>query len=325
MNKSHREHPVLEQMAMGEDDEAMTVTLLEVGPRDGLQNEKVILPPALRADFVRRAAKAGLRRIEAVSFVHPAKVPQMAEAEAVMANLRANPLPPGTSLIGLVLNGKGFERAIAAAVDEISFTLAVSDAFGLRNQGMGREDALSVLRDLAPAAAQAGKPLSVVLSTCFGCPFAGPVAPEHVLETAALVAGYGVAEIAFADTIGVAVPSQVSALFAAARQALPAVRWRGHFHNTRNTGVANAWAAYAAGASVLDASLGGIGGCPFAPAATGNVATEDLAYLFARSGVETGLDLESLIEAARFIETPIGHPVPSMVAKAGDFKWQQTP
>ncbi|MFN3353977.1 MAG: hydroxymethylglutaryl-CoA lyase, partial [Brevundimonas sp.] len=264
------------------------IEIVEVGPRDGLQNEATVLDPEARATFVRRLEAAGARRIEAVSFVHPRLVPQMAGAEDVMALL---PPAPGHSRIGLVLNAKGYERAVATGVEEVNVSIAATDGFGLKNQGMDRaqqaamvEEILSRRHNAGPA--EAAPSLSVTLSCCWGCPFDGEVAPDQVAEIAGRLGEAGVEEIGLADTIGAGDPWAVTRVVEVARAAAPDARLRLHFHDTRNTGLANAYAGVEAGVDVLDASVGGIGGCSFAPGATGNVATEDLVHMLHRAGFE---------------------------------------
>lgn len=296
------------------------ITLVEVGPRDGLQNETAVLPPAVRADLVRRLEAAGARRIEAASFVHPGYVPQMAGAEAVMAAL---PPEPGRSRIGLVLNGKGYDRALGTAVDEVNVAMSVTDGFGLKNQGMGVDQQVSMLSDIltgranSEGGAGAGPSLSATLSCVWGCPFDGEVSVEQVADLVGRIGELGVKEIALADTIGVADPWAVTRKVEAARRAAPEAALRLHFHDTRNAGLANAYAGVEAGVDVLDASVGGIGGCPFAPGATGNIATEDLVYMLERAGYSTGYDLDALIETARWIGEKIGRPTPSALSRAG--------
>ncbi len=297
------------------------ITLVEVGPRDGLQNEATVLSPELRAEFTRRLEAAGARRIEAASFVHPKLVPQMAGAEAVLAAL---PATPGTSRIGLVLNVKGYERAITTACDEINVSVAATDGFGLKNQGLAVRDQMAMVAEIISrqsntAPGGVAPSLSVTMSVVWGCPFDGEVDPQQVRALVAELAGLGVAEIALADTIGVADPWAVRRLIDTIRPELGAARLRLHFHDTRNTGVANSFAAIEAGADVLDASCGGIGGCPFAPGATGNVATEDLVYMLERAGFDTGYDLSALIETSHWIGEQLGRPVPSRVARSGGF------
>ena len=296
------------------------ITIVEVGPRDGLQNEKAILEPAVRAELVQRLEAAGARRIEAVSFVHPKYVPQMAGAEEVMAAL---PHTAGRSRIGLVLNGKGYDRALGTAVDEVNVAMSATDGFGLKNQGLSVDQQVQMLADIiAGRANAAGQPgatpsLSATLSCVWGCPFDGEVSAEQVADLVGRIAELGVSEIALADTIGAGDPWAVTRKVEAARKAAPDAVLRLHFHDTRNTGLANAYAGIEAGVSVLDASVGGIGGCPFAPGATGNIATEDLVYMLERAGYSTGYDLDALINTARWIGEKIGRPAPSALSRAG--------
>jgi len=293
--------------------------LVEVSPRDGLQNEAVELSTADKVELVRRCAVAGLTRIEVASFVNPQRVPQMADAERVVEGVDALERRAAISAIGLVLNERGFRRAAATSVDEVNLVVAATDTFSRRNQGMSTEDAIRTVEVVAPLAAGAGLAASATLSTSFGCPFEGEVPVGRVVDLAGRLAATGVVELALADTIGVGVPADVVERVGAVRAAVGDVRLRAHFHNTRNTGYANALAAFEAGIHVLDASLGGIGGCPFAPRATGNIATEDLVYALERSGVDTGCDLDALIEASEWLGSRLGRPTPSLVAKAGGF------
>ena len=296
------------------------IQIVEVGPRDGLQNEKAILDPATRAELVLRLEAAGARRIEAVSFVHPKLVPQMAGAEDVMAALAPD---PGRSRIGLVLNGKGYDRALGTGVDEVNVSLSVTDGFGLKNQGLAVRDQVAMLSDILARRHNSdgsGTPvpaLSATLSCVWGCPFDGEVSIGQVSDLVGELAALGVAEIGLADTIGVGDPWNVTKKVEAARAVAPDAVLRLHFHDTRNTGVANAWAGVEAGVDVLDASVGGIGGCPFAPGATGNVATEDLVYMLERAGYSTGYDLDALIRTARWIGEKIGRPAPSALSRSG--------
>ncbi|MDP2117068.1 MAG: hydroxymethylglutaryl-CoA lyase [Brevundimonas sp.] len=296
------------------------ITIVEVGPRDGLQNEKVLLAPAVRADLVRRLEAAGARRIEAASFVHPKYVPQMAGAEEVMAAL---PHEAGRSRIGLVLNGRGYDRALGTSVDEVNVAMSATDGFGLKNQGMGVDQQVSMLSDIMTSRANsegcagAGPSLSATLSCVWGCPFDGEVSTGQVADLVGRIAELGVREIALADTIGAGDPWAVTRKVEAARKAAPDAVLRLHFHDTRNTGLANAYAGVEAGVDVLDASVGGIGGCPFAPGATGNTATEDLVYMLERAGYSTGYDLDALIGVARWIGETIGRPAPSALSRAG--------
>ncbi|MGW5974506.1 hydroxymethylglutaryl-CoA lyase [Streptomyces sp. NPDC055186] len=291
------------------------VQVVEVGPRDGLQNEATILAIEDKVRFVELAIAAGVRRMEAVSFVRPDAVPQMADAEKVMERV---PRRDDVSYIGLVLNRRGFLRALDSGVDEINLVLAASESFNRRNQNAGTETLAAMVEEVLELAASAGMPASVTIATAFGCPFEGEVAPDTVASLVARASAAGAREIALADTIGVGVPRQVRELFGTART-LTDVPLRAHFHNTRNTGYANAVTALDLGVNILDSSIGGIGGCPFAPRATGNIATEDLVYTLDRSGVATGLSVPALVDAAAFIGGKLGKEVPSMVSKAGGF------
>ena len=292
------------------------VEIVEVGPRDGLQNESVLLSTAAKVEFINRIVAAGVRRLEVASFVNPKKVPQMADADEV---LKALPRRADVTYIGLVLNRRGFERALAAGCNEIGMVVVASDTFNARNQGVTTDESVAAWLEIAAAAHAANIRAQVTISTAFGCPFEGEIAPERVVELARRLAAGRPHEIALADTVGVAVPSQVSELVPRVRAAVPDMPLRCHFHNTRNTGIANAYAAFAAGVEVLDASIGGIGGCPFAPAATGNIPTEDLLYMLERMGVQTGVDLDALLEVGRWIQTQLGGAVPGMLLKAGRF------
>jgi hydroxymethylglutaryl-CoA lyase len=293
------------------------VDLVEVSPRDGLQNEATLLPTETKVELIRRAVAAGVRRVEAVSFVHPRRVPQMADAEAVMA---AVPRIEGVSYIGLVLNRRGLERALAAGVDEVNCVVVATETFSQRNQGVSVDEGVATWLDIAREAHAAGVRASVTIAAAFGCPFEGEVSAARVDEIVRAVAPGEPDELALADTIGVGVPAQVRERFTAARNALPGVPLRAHFHNTRNTGYANALAAAEAGVTALDASAGGIGGCPFAPNATGNIATEDLLYLLHRSGWPTGADPTTLIDAGAWIVQELGKDAaPGLLGRAGWF------
>ncbi|WBB77169.1 hydroxymethylglutaryl-CoA lyase [Micromonospora sp. WMMD1128] len=293
------------------------VRVVEVSPRDGLQNESEILPTASKIELIRRCVDAGARRVEAVSFVRADRVPQMADAEAVMAEV---PRRSDVSYIGLVLNRRGLDRALAAGVDEVNCVVVATETFSRRNQGASVDTMVQAWSEIATAAHAAGRRASVTVAAAFGCPFEGDVAPSTVGELVARLAEGEPDEIALADTIGVGVPAQVRHLVAAAGAAAPGVPLRLHLHDTRNTAIANALAAVEAGVSVLDASVGGIGGCPFAPAATGNVATEDLVYALHRSGHQTGLDPRGLIETAAWIGDRLGKAsLPGALGRAGWF------
>jgi hydroxymethylglutaryl-CoA lyase len=293
------------------------VEIVEVGPRDGLQNEKAILTTDDRIDFIRRLEACGVRRIEAASFVNPRRVPQMAGAEEIMAAL---PHEEGRSRIGLVLNRRGWDRAVAAGCDEANVVVCATDGFGVRNQGASVAEQLAALADIAEARREGGgPPISLTVSVAFGCPFDGEVSEARIAQILEAAAPLALAEIALADTIGVADPWTVRARFHLARAILPKTRLRAHFHDTRGTGLANAVAALEAGVTVLDASCGGLGGCPFAPAATGNISTEDLVWMLGRAGIGTGVDVEAMIEAARWIGERIGKAPVSALSRAGVF------
>ena len=294
----------------------MEITVLEVAPRDGLQNQPELVSTEDKITLIERSIAAGLRRIEAVAFVSPKLVPQMADADAVMAGV---PRDPAVSYAGLVFNERGLDRALAAGVDEINVVVVATDTFSLRNQGCTTDEGVRRWLALARRASEAGLLRTVTIAAAFGCPFEGEVPEAAVLELVRRVAEAGPQEIALADTIGVGTPDRVRTLVAATSAIAPGAAVRCHFHNTRNTGYANAVAAMESGARVLDASTGGIGGCPFAPAATGNIATEDLLYLLHRMNVRTGVDLEMVSESGRWIGEVLGAPVPALLGRAGPF------
>lgn len=292
----------------------MKVEIVEVGPRDGLQNEEKSLSPEVRAELCDRLAATGLPRIEAASFVNPKRVPRMAGAEEVLSGLHRK---EGIVHAGLVLNERGYERAVQSGVDEVRYAFPLTDEFARRNQNTTVEAGTELAIRLADLARRDGIRYSVTLSVAFGCPFEGEVKPETVFAAADKVADSGPDEIILADTIGVGVPSQVRELVAGTKKT--GVKVGCHFHDTRNTGIANAIAAVEAGAEVLDASVGGTGGCPFAPRATGNIATEDLVYALHGMGYETGVDLESVIECAEWLSGQLGKELPGRVYRAGTF------
>jgi hydroxymethylglutaryl-CoA lyase len=294
----------------------VTVEIVEVAPRDGLQSEDVILNARDKIELIVRSVGAGIRRIEVCSFVNPARVPQMADAEEVLHGL---PARDDVTYIGLVLNRRGFDRAVAAGMHEINVVAVTTDTFALRNQGATSDETVAVFEEIAPLALDAGIRPTLTISTAFGCPYEGEVPVARVTEIVRRGAAAGASEIALADTIGVAVPTDVTQRLSAAREVLGGASLRAHFHNTRNTGIANAYAAVEAGVDALDASLGGIGGCPFAPNATGNIPTEDLAYMLDRMGVDTGLDLEQLSAIVPWIEDKLAKRVPGLLSKAGPF------
>jgi isopropylmalate/homocitrate/citramalate synthase len=288
----------------------------EVGPRDGLQNEQEVFPPETRAELVRRLADAGLRRIEAASFVNPERVPQMAGAEEVVAGLERD----GVVYAGLALNERGYERLRETGLGEVSFALAATERFSQRNAGASVEESIAAAEAIVARAREDGIRASLTISVAFGCPFEGPVSPDRVVEIAERLAASEADELVLADTIGVATPTQVRSLLERVETLGKPVG--GHFHNTRNTGFANAYAALEAGVSVLDASVGGLGGCPFAPKATGNVATEDLVYLLEGEGVGTGVDLAALIAVSEWLEQLLGRQLEGYLYRAGPFRAQ---
>jgi len=297
-------------------DNMRRVSIIEVGPRDGLQSEPEILSTTAKLDFIQRAIDAGIRRMEVTSFVHPKRVPQMADAEAVIAGL---PKRDDVTYIGLVLNRKGFERARDAGIDEIGMAVVASDTYNQRNQGVPTRESIKAWLDIARDAKAAGMRANVMVSSAFGCPFEGEVPLARVLEIVDEVMAGEPVELGLADSIGVGVPTQTTEMMQAVRERVGNTPIRCHFHNTRNTGLANAFAAVEAGVNSLDASIGGIGGCPFAPAATGNIPTDDLLYMLDRSGVETGVDLRKIIETSNWLQEALGKAVPALLPKAGIF------
>lgn len=298
----------------------LSINIVEVGPRDGLQNEPDIISTADKLGLINHMIDAGIRRLEVASFVHPGRVPQMADAEAVIEGL---PDRDDVSYIGLCLNKRGVLRGLATkeggkrGIDEAGCVIVASDTFGEKNQGQTIEQGIRENRDMIRFAKAEGLKAQVTISAAFGCPFEGHVPPETVLRIASEMAEEEPLEIALADTIGVGVPGQVEDLFGRLKELLPAnITMRAHFHDTRNTGIANAWAAVQSGVSTLDASLGGLGGCPFAPNATGNIATEDLVNLLDRSAIKHGVDLAKAIATNQWFENILDRPLPSLVARA---------
>jgi isopropylmalate/homocitrate/citramalate synthase len=279
------------------------VLISDVGPRDGLQNEPDVLAPSMRAELVNRIAAAGLRRVEAVSFVRDDRVPQMAGAEEVVGAIdRRN----GSEYSGLVLNREGWERLRGTPLDRVNVSLAATETFNQRNGNASLEEAAARVDQILDAA---DRPATVTISVAFGCPFEGRVDPDAVVWLAQRFRAAD--EVVLADTNGVGTPRQVRAL--TERVAALGGTVGGHFHNTRNTGYANAIAALEGGATMLDASIGGLGGCPFAPRATGNIATEDLVYLLEGDGVDTGIDLDALVEISQWLEGVLGRQLPGQV------------
>ena len=291
--------------------------MVEVGPRDGLQNEAGIVSTADKLALIERAIGYGARRIEVTSFVNPKRVPQLADADDLVSML---PHRDDMTYIGLVLNRRGAERALATGrIDELGAVCVTSDSFGIRNQGQSSAESLAAALEIVALAKAAGRSGQITIATAFGCPFEGEVAIDRVVDMAKRAAEARPREIALADTIGVGVPSQVAEMVGRVREAVGELPVRVHFHNTRGTGIANVWAAVTEGAAVVDASLGGLGGCPFAPGAAGNVATEDVAYLLERGGVSTGLDLRAIVAAAGWLADAMGRLLPAMVSKAPAF------
>lgn len=296
------------------------VEIVEVSARDGLQNEKGVFTTAQKIELVERMVAAGARRLEVASFVRPDRVPQMADAEEVIAGLS---LPDDVTTIGLVMNKAGLLRALDTKIHEIGAVCVASDSFAQRNQRQTSLESAGVAHDIVNLAKEHGRRAQVTIGAAFGCPFEGEVSVDHVIRMAVMVAKAGPVEIALADTIGCAVPAQVFELVSRLRGEIGEIPVRVHLHNTRNTGIANAWAAVEAGVSSLDSSVGGIGGCPFAPRATGNIATEDLAYLLQRSGVTTGYDIASVIDVAGWLSGEMQRELPGLVSRAGAFPPEQ--
>ena len=292
----------------------MTITICDVGPRDGLQNDPKTLAPGVRAELVNRLAAAGLKRIEVGSFVNPARVPQMAGAEEVVHGIDR---VPGVVYAGLALNDRGYDRLRETGLDEVHFALAASETFNQRNQGAPVEESVQSAERIVARAHEDRIRATVTIGTSFGCPFEGAIDPDRVLELAARLVRADADEIVLADTVGVGVPRQVRHLVGEAVKLGKPVGV--HLHNTRSTGFANAYEAIASGATVLDSSVGGIGGCPFAPRATGNIATEDLVYMLHGEGIETGIDLDELIGVAEWLEGVLGRQLEGQVYRAGSF------
>ena len=295
---------------------AKSIQIVEVGPRDGLQSEPEILPTQAKVEFITRAIDAGIKRLEVASFVHPKKVPQMADAEALLAEL---PLSDDVSYVGLIMNERGLDRALTTPIHEIGMVVVSTDTYNERNQGVPTKDSINAWLKIAERAKANGRIANIMISSVFGCPFEGEVSPARVIDIAKRVMEAEPAELAIADSIGVAVPNQVADLLGMLKGELGPIPLRCHLHNTRNTGLANAQAAIDAGVTYLDASIGGIGGCPFAPAATGNIPTDDLLYLLDRSGIESGVSLEKIIDTSLWLEQQLGRGVPAMLPKAGVF------
>ena len=292
------------------------IEIIDVSPRDGLQSQPVLLGVEHKLELINRLVDAGIRRMEVASFVNPKRVPQMADAEEVVRGL---PQRDDVTFIGLVLNLRGFERAIACDIDEINCAVVASDTFNLRNQGTTTEGTMELIREITREVRAAGKKPGVTVSAAFGCPFEGEMPMEKVTGLVQRLAAMGYDHVSLADTIGAAGPSDVAGMIKRIRTLEPGLSLSCHFHNTRNTAVANTYAAIQEGVRIFDASCGGVGGCPFAPAATGNVATEDLLYMIHRMGLKTGVDIDRIIETAKWLEGPLGTSMPAMVTRAGVF------
>ena len=293
-----------------------TVEIVDVGPRDGLQSQPQLVDTETKIQLINRLVDAGVRRLEVASFVNPKRVPQMADADAVIAGL---PRDSAATFIGLVLNLKGLERALDSAIDQINGVMVTTDTFCQRNQGQSAEQMLNNLGSMVRRSKEDGRFIGVTIAASFGCPFEGEVKPERVADIAARLADDGVDEIALADSIGVAVPSDITRVIEVVRERTGDMPLRMHFHNTRNTGIGNVYAAVEAGVRIIDASCGGVGGCPFAPGATGNVGTEDVLYLLHRMGFETGVDIEKIIATSKWLAGPLQSEMPVMITRAGLF------
>lgn len=296
------------------------IEMVEVAPRDGLQNEKTQIATADKLALIERAIAAGVRRMEVTSFVNPRAVPQMADAEAVCAGL---PERADVTYIGLVMNARGAARALATGrIDQLGAVSVATDTFAMANQGQTSDGSVASAQEIIAMAQAAGKTGQVTIAASFGCPFEGEVDADRIVAMAVELAKANPVEIGLADTIGVGNPAQVTALVGKVRAAVPGVPVRVHFHNTRGTGLANVWAAVQAGAVTVDAAIGGLGGCPFAPGAAGNVSTEDVVYMLERAGVGTGLDLAALVAANHWLGGVMDRTLPGMVAKAPPFPRQ---
>lgn len=292
------------------------VSILEVGPRDGLQSEPEILPTEIKKEFITRTINAGIKNIEVTSFVHPKKVPQMADAEKLVESL---PDRDDVTYIGLIMNQRGFERARDCGIDEVGMVIVSTDTYNMKNQNVVTQQSIDNWLDIASSAKSAGIRTSVVIACSFGCPYEGEVDPEHIASIAEQILKGEPDVLGLADSVGVAVPNQIKTTFSLIKELAPTIPLRTHLHNTRNTGLANAAAAVEVGVSIIDASTGGIGGCPFAPKATGNIPTDDLLYMLDRSGIETGVNLKEIVKTTNWLENQLGRSVPAMVPKAGIF------
>ena len=292
------------------------VSICEVGPRDGLQSEPELLSTEVKKEFITRSVSAGIKNIEVTSFVHPKKVPQMADAEELVASL---PKHDDVSYIGLIMNQRGFQRAKDCGIKEVGMVIVSTDTYNMKNQGVVTQQSIDNWLEISAEAKASGIRTNVLIACSFGCPYEGEVDPEHIALIAEKVLEGSPDIIGLADSVGVAVPNQIKRTFSLVKELAPNLPLRTHLHNTRNTGLANAAAAIDAGVTIIDSSTGGIGGCPFAPKATGNIPTDDLLYMLNRSGIETGVDLNLVVENSEWLETKLGRAVPAMVPKAGIF------
>ena len=292
------------------------VSICEVGPRDGLQSEPELLSTEVKKEFITRSVNAGIKNIEVTSFVHPKKVPQMADAEELVASL---PEYDDVSYIGLIMNQRGFQRAKDCGIKEVGMVIVSTDTYNMKNQGVVTQQSIDNWLEISAEAKSSGIRTNVLIACSFGCPYEGEVDPDHIAVIAEKVLEGNPDIIGLADSVGVAVPNQIKKTFSLIKDLAPNLPLRTHLHNTRNTGLANAAAAIDAGVTIIDSSTGGIGGCPFAPKATGNIPTDDLLYMLNRSGVETGVDLNLVVENSEWLETKLGRAVPAMVPKAGIF------
>ena len=292
------------------------VSICEVGPRDGLQSEPELLSTEVKKEFITRSVNAGIKNIEVTSFVHPKKVPQMADAEELVASL---PEYDDVSYIGLIMNQRGFQRAKDCGIKEVGMVIVSTDTYNMKNQGVVTQQSIDNWLEISAEAKSSGIRTNVLIACSFGCPYEGEVDPNHIAVIAEKVLEGNPDIIGLADSVGVAVPNQIKKTFSLIKDLAPNLPLRTHLHNTRNTGLANAAAAIDAGVTIIDSSTGGIGGCPFAPKATGNIPTDDLLYMLNRSGVETGVDLNLVVENSEWLETKLGRAVPAMVPKAGIF------
>jgi len=292
------------------------VSICEVGPRDGLQSEPELLSTEVKKEFITRSVSAGIKNIEVTSFVHPKKVPQMADAEELVASL---PEHDDVSYIGLIMNQRGFQRAKDCGIKEVGMVIVSTDTYNMKNQGVVTQQSIDNWLEISAEAKASGIRTNVLIACSFGCPYEGEVDPEHIALIAEKVLEGSPDIIGLADSVGVAVPNQIKRTFSLVKELAPNLPLRTHLHNTRNTGLANAAAAIDAGVTIIDSSTGGIGGCPFAPKATGNIPTDDLLYMLNRSGIETGVDLNLVVENSEWLETKLGRAVPAMVPKAGIF------